>query len=271
MMALLKNYINLIQRKRLPTSWIFFVTSKCNSKCSHCFYWKDLNKIDNELTLNDIQKITLNMGYFDNLLISGGEPTLRNDIADICHLFYVNNKIKSIHFPTNGLNPDNIYDKINLILERCKGIKLNIGLPLDGLEGTNDYLRGVKGAFRNVVKTAEKLADLKKRFPNLTTYIISVVSNMNYGEMLPLAEYVSKLPVDDHGPSPLRGSPKDYELKPPTSSQWKKLTKDFFASKSLIFKKSENARDIIQRNRRVSMYKYYSKILDKGFIMPCRA
>jgi len=36
------------KRKAMPSNLIFYVTNKCNCKCSHCFFWNDLNKSEND-------------------------------------------------------------------------------------------------------------------------------------------------------------------------------------------------------------------------------
>ena len=39
-----------------PNHSILFVTSLCNFECETCFYWKNLNDTDNDLTLEEIKK-----------------------------------------------------------------------------------------------------------------------------------------------------------------------------------------------------------------------
>ena len=268
---LLSYYAHRMQKNSLPLSWIFFVTSKCNSRCRHCFYWKELNKKDNELTLDEIRKISSGMGRFSHLLISGGEPTLREDIADICHIFCKNNNVKRISLPTNGLDCKKTYNKIQRILLKCKDAKVGVGLPLEGLEKTNDFLRGVKGAFRAVVKTASELAKLKNKHPNLNTYITTVVSNRNYEEILHLAKYVRNLPVGSHNIVPIRGLPMDKRLKPPTASQWNRLTSCLLNSKNLVFKKENGIIQTLRNNRKLSMHKAYERTLGNKPVTPCLA
>src|SRR5690348_13761322 len=65
---------------------IFFVTSVCNAKCRTCFYWEELNQ-RGDLTWGEIQKLSRTMPPFTDLWLSGGEPMLRRELADILHLF----------------------------------------------------------------------------------------------------------------------------------------------------------------------------------------
>ena len=82
---------------------IFFVTSKCNSNCKFCFYKSKLNSGD-DLSLGEIRKISLGIGNFTNLLFSGGEPFLREDLPEIVDIFISQNQVKNISIPTNGIN-----------------------------------------------------------------------------------------------------------------------------------------------------------------------
>ena len=44
----------LFKKNQLPSYFIFYPTSRCNLKCSHCFYHDSLNKKFQELSLEEI-------------------------------------------------------------------------------------------------------------------------------------------------------------------------------------------------------------------------
>ncbi len=152
--------------KKHPLFVTFFVTSKCNARCKHCFYWKEASESKNELDLDEILRISRSMDNFPILLISGGEPFLREDLAGICKVFYVNNKVKEIRIPTNGMIPDTL-EKTGNILENCPNSLVTIQLSIDGLYQHHDDIRGVNGAFKKLVDTSSRLYKLKKKFENL--------------------------------------------------------------------------------------------------------
>src|SRR3989338_1105886 len=97
----------------------FFVTTKCNAKCKHCFYWESLNQKIDELSLDEIKKISSTMPEFPVLSISGGEPYLRLDLAEICEVFYNQNKVKEIYIPTNSLLLSNVKKITESMLKKC--------------------------------------------------------------------------------------------------------------------------------------------------------
>lgn len=179
-----------------------------------------------ELTLDEISKISTRLGKLNNLFISGGEPFLRDDIAEICKIFYSQNNIRNIHLPTNGFYTEKIYNGIYNILRKCPTVKLTVGLSLDGLEKTHDKIKGAPGSFRKVIQTVHRIAPLKKEFNNFNLYIITVVNKINLDEIIELSEFIkNNLPVDRHGPSPMRGIPYDKALLPPTYKEWDDLSK----------------------------------------------
>jgi len=90
------------KKNQLPSYFIFYPTSRCNLSCSHCFYHDSLNKKFNELSIEEINKFTKTMDPLLHLIITGGEPYLREDIDEIVKIFYENTKVPIISIPSNG-------------------------------------------------------------------------------------------------------------------------------------------------------------------------
>ena len=118
----------------------FFVTARCNLKCQHCFYQdkiKNANK-KKELTFDEIKKITKKIGKIYYLTLTGGEPTLRNDIIDIIKLFYKENDVKILAFHSNGFSPEKLDCITKEILKSCPKMTLVVALSIDGFEKTHE-------------------------------------------------------------------------------------------------------------------------------------
>jgi hypothetical protein len=117
-MSSLKRYLPVLQdrvRTRQFDSLFLFVTSHCNSLCRTCFYFDKLNSRD-DLTLAQIDRISETAPPFHKLWISGGEPFLREELADILILFVRRNGVRHINLPTNGLLPEKIFAVIDRVL-----------------------------------------------------------------------------------------------------------------------------------------------------------
>ena len=91
----------VVKEPKTPIQLIHFVTSRCNAKCGHCFYWSQLNT-KGELSLEEIDKITKHLPDLVILNISGGEPFIRPDFAEVIKTYYRNTPVKEVTVPTNG-------------------------------------------------------------------------------------------------------------------------------------------------------------------------
>jgi radical SAM protein with 4Fe4S-binding SPASM domain len=240
------------------TTLIFFVTYTCNFKCKGCFY-ENLHSKERELNLEEIKKISKTFPKFKNLLISGGEPFLRENLPEICKIFYENNKVKSINIPTNAFLTKEIVAKTREILELCKDVKLAINLSLDGFKETHDYVRGVKGSFERLIKTEKELIKLKKDYKNLDVGIITTIYNRNYSELLKLHEFVKEsMPEVQHSFEVMRGNPKDKNMSLPPIEKIKEILNCNMDQKIDTFKSQ------IEMNKLKSLRELQIKVLNGG-------
>ncbi len=175
-----------------PPYVVFFVTSRCNSRCKMCFYWKQIEESapKNELTLEEIKKISAAMPEFYSLAISGGEPFLRNDLAEICKSFVKNNKIRHLSIPTNGLLIESIIGQSEKICKNSPETKVEIEFSIDGPSKIHDEIRGVKGNFEIAIAGMKKIMDLEKIYPNLTVKVNTTFSKFNQNHLYELIAFL---------------------------------------------------------------------------------
>jgi Fe-coproporphyrin III synthase len=202
------------RRKRKLNTIIFFVTSHCNATCETCFYWDELNQ-KGDLSWDEIVRLSENAPPFTDLWFSGGEPTLRRELAEIIDLFVRNNGVRYINLPTNGLKPNRIYEVAEHCLAENQNLELHINIALDGLRDSHDFMRGVPGNFDKALESARLLRRLKPAFGlRLIVNVNTVITRDNLDEILPLAEWLrSERVVDGHYFNLIRGNSKDPGLK----------------------------------------------------------
>jgi len=206
------NYFNrILFKKGSPLNLIFFVTSKCDAKCPHCFYWQQLNKDKKqELTKDEILKIAKNFNGILSVSLTGGEPFLRDDLCEIASIFQKYSKAKIIQIPTNGIQTNRIITTAENILKVCKDGHIVIRVSMDGLEEIQDSIRGVKGAFNNAVETYKSLKALQQKYSNLILGISITYSKINQERLDSLRAYIeNELQPDDYGITLIRGDVKD--------------------------------------------------------------
>ena len=145
------------KKRILPEYVTFFVTNRCNCRCKHCFFWKELNKTKDELTLEEIRRISKSMGRFSVLSLTGGEPFLRKDLFEIIKAFYANNKIKHLVLPTNGtIDARGLAEKV---LKECPKLKVRIFVSMDDIGEKHDKIRNLKGVFSNAITNFKRLKE----------------------------------------------------------------------------------------------------------------
>jgi len=250
----------------------FFVTNRCNSRCSHCFYWKNLGKTE-ELPLNKIKKISQSMGDFYYLSISGGEPFLRDDLPEVCSVFYEQNNVRDISIPTNSMQPQKIVETTKEILHDCPKAKISINVSLDGLEKTHDKTRNTKGAFKKVMENIKLLTDLKKISPNLIVNVTTVVSNANLEELEKLSDFIrNNTKVDNHSFEILRGNPKDPKFRRLDPVQFKKLTKLIVDNNYHYFKNKGFFTSLyLKKRQKYFLKQQFLALNDQNWDVPCLA
>ena len=93
-LAVLKSVLkNMIKRDYLGCT--LFVTTICNLRCQYCFNLENLGKGTDDLTFEEIEKLSDHLPPMNGVLYSGGEPLIRPDIVEIsdfrvryCRNFY---------------------------------------------------------------------------------------------------------------------------------------------------------------------------------------
>lgn len=209
-------HIPSIFRKSRPIQLTFFVTRKCNAACPWCFYLKsaDAAPVGEELSLEEVNRISRPLGRLLWVAFSGGEVFLRNDIAEISGIFHDRNKPPVMLFPTNGLLPEAIRERAERILKRCPNSAIVVKLSLDGIEGDHDDLRRSPGAFDKAMETYRLLGALRECHPNLELGINTVFLSENQDRMDEIIDFVAGLEVrGTHTISMVRGNLRDETYK----------------------------------------------------------
>ncbi len=148
--------------RRLPSPYklTFAITYRCNSRCKTCNIWK--KKSPNELSSEEIKLFFRNSKDFLWVDLTGGEPSLRKDLVDICEaLHHYNRQLILLHFPTNGYLTDKIVNDVRKIRKMGSSFRLVITVSTDGDEKLNDEIRGIKGAWKRQLETFTRLHEIR--------------------------------------------------------------------------------------------------------------
>lgn len=208
MTNLLKFFPRIFFPKGDPLQFIFFITSKCNLRCKHCFYLESINNPKSELSIDEIEKISQGIGNLLWFSLTGGEPFLRRDITKIAEIFYRNNKFHLLTICTNGILQDQVIQSVSEICKICTNAHLILHVSLDGMEKTHNQIRGAPDGFRKAIETIQELKKLKKDFKNFNVATITTCNAENQKEMGELASFLkNEVKPDSIAINLIRGKP----------------------------------------------------------------
>ncbi len=168
-----------MQKRVLPPKEICIIlTYRCNAKCNMCNVWHNPTKSKEEITVKDIEKLPSGLRFIN---ITGGEPFIRQNIAEVIEV--IRPKTKRIVISTNGFFTDGI-------VKLCeKYPDLGIRISIEGLQKTNDVIRGIPEGFNRGLRTLLAL----RRIGIKDIGFGMTVQDMNCKDLVPLYELSNTL------------------------------------------------------------------------------
>lgn len=144
--AHLPSHLLQFSRDKRPVV-VWNITRRCNLKCVHCYAQAKDISFNNELTTGEGKRLIDDLAGFGApvLLLSGGEPMVRPDLAELAG-YAVQKGMRAV-ISTNGTL---------ITREKARTLKeiglSYVGISLDGMEAVNDRFRGVAGAYAKALE-----------------------------------------------------------------------------------------------------------------------
>ncbi len=166
---------SLVHGKPHHAQWL--ITRKCNYRCLGCNVWKEQDQ--NELSTEEVKKglsILKDIGIVE-LVISGGDPLLRDDIGEI--LDYA-----------SELFVTTVYDNGSMASKKADLLKTVdfVAISIDSLdEAKNDYIKSVPGAWKRAMESVEKLHS-----EGINVAVTPTISQMNLNEIVNITKHFSE-------------------------------------------------------------------------------
>lgn len=170
----------LTNQTPLPTDVSIITTYRCCMRCKMCNIWENPSDISREIKAKDLEIIP----KLKFINITGGEPFVRNDIADIIEVAFT--KSPRVVISTAGYHVDEILSLAQ------KFPQIGIRVSLEGLSTINDYLRGRAGGFDRGLQTLLGLKQMGVKDIGIAT----TVSHNNYHELLSLNQLTRDMGMD---------------------------------------------------------------------------
>ncbi len=162
----------LVSGKPHHAQWM--VTRRCNYQCRSCNVWKD--KDERELTADEIKKgfdILKKLGIVE-LVISGGDPLLRDDIGEIIDY-------------ASKLFITTVYDNGSIAAKKIDLLRKVdfVAISIDSLDqAKNDYIKAVPGALKVATQTVETLHK-----EGIKVSVTPTISQKNIYEIVDITNY----------------------------------------------------------------------------------
>jgi MoaA/NifB/PqqE/SkfB family radical SAM enzyme len=155
----------------------WLVTRKCNYRCRGCNVWKEQDQ--RELATDDIKKgldILRKLGIVE-LVFSGGDPLLREDIGEIIDY-------ASKFFVTT------VYDNGSMAVKKIDSLRNVdfVAISIDSLdEAKNDYIKAVPGAWKKAMEAVEMLHN-----EGINVSVTPTISQKNLYEIVDITNYFTQ-------------------------------------------------------------------------------
>ena len=125
-----------------PKEICIIVTYRCNAKCNMCDVWHYPTKASDEISVDDIKRLPSGLRFIN---VTGGEPFVRNDLTEIIGV--IRPKTERIVISNNGF----FTERIIKVCEKYPD--LGIRISTEGLQKTNDAIRGIPNGFDRTLRT----------------------------------------------------------------------------------------------------------------------
>jgi len=163
---------------------VFYPTSRCNSRCMSCEWWKQSGEDD--LTLDEIDQIAGSLPALGTKVVvfSGGEPLLRPEVFDAAAMFRARGV--SLHLLTSGVLLERSAERVAKSFSR-------VCISLDAAaEPLYEQVRGV-AALDTVARGVRRLRTLA---PDIPLTARSTLHRSNFRELPRLIDCARALGLD---------------------------------------------------------------------------
>jgi sulfatase maturation enzyme AslB (radical SAM superfamily) len=151
-----------------PTVFIFHCTFVCDARCEMCSNWTRGNRKE-DMTLAQIEKAFSSNLWKDieNASLSGGEPTTRNDMVDICRVMIDKfPKLRKLTLNTTGITHHRAIPMLTKLVQLCqeRNVIFSTRVSIDGVGDMHGSVRNVRNAFEKAGKTIAAMQELQKTY-----------------------------------------------------------------------------------------------------------
>lgn len=174
--------------KYIPLVISWNVTARCNLNCSHCYMSAGKKQFNDDLSTDAAKMLIHQIVEVSRplLILSGGEPLLREDIFEIIR--YGADRGLKMGMGSNGMLID------HAVAKKLKDAGMStVAISLDSnIPERHDEFRGVIGSWQHALNAIEALKE-----NGLQVQVNATVTRQNYNEVDEIISLAEKLGVDN--------------------------------------------------------------------------
>jgi Fe-coproporphyrin III synthase len=163
---------------------IFYPTSRCNSRCRSCDWWKHSG--DDDLTVDEIRNVAAALPSLGTRVVafSGGEPLLRPDVFEAASMFRARGV--TLQLLTSGVLLERSADRV---AEHFSRVFVSLDAATDALY---EEVRGI-----NALATVGRgIARLRRVAPKVPVMARATLHRANFRELPRLIEHAKAIGLD---------------------------------------------------------------------------
>lgn len=251
---------------------IQYVTNRCNFRCNFCFYAAEIDKgvKPDELTVAEFEKIARSIGPLVQLSLTGGEPFLRRELAEITRIFVERTHARFITLPTNASLTDKMVSYLEAVLPACPDSYFRIVISIEGIGQEHDDIRSMPGSYRKIQESYRALDPLRRRFHNMVLDSNSVYTARSEATLLSTLQHLAEeFDFDNMSVTYARGEVRDPALKEVSRDNYIKVNQ--FLENVRRGKETRWLYPLWRGARDVSRHSLMKTVFDDEFVSPCVA
>ncbi len=171
------------------------LTRRCDMRCLMCHHWRrhraEPAATGRELGAAELEHIlgeARTLDGVETIVLTGGEPCLRQDLPEIAALLCRRFPKASLGVLSHFGDPTLLRRRLTQL--RAAGVqRLWLGSSLDGVGGAHDLIRGRSGAFAGLV---ESMGMLRREFPDITFSFNLTITPHNYRQLWPAYRFATE-------------------------------------------------------------------------------
>ncbi|HMP18690.1 MAG TPA: radical SAM protein, partial [Gemmatales bacterium] len=187
---IVKNRSGAVSAPRFVT---YLVCYRCNARCKMCDSWR--LKPGQELTIPEVRTVFRKLGRLDVVRLTGGEPFLREDFAELAEAVVHTSQPGTLHITTNGSFPKRVEA---LVRSFSTARRLRFMVSFDGTEAEHDANRGKEVTFQTALETVQRLAALRSSHGIEVSINHTVISEQSLLDHSELMKRFTPMGVDVH-------------------------------------------------------------------------